>query len=465
MRRCAYLLLAAGMILSGGNLRAGEAAPAAAAPPALTLAQSQLEARQNSPEIKRLEAERESASWRRLEAWSAYLPHLSVSANQILAAEYLKLGVSFGGLSTTFPEALPASTIDLNASLTLFDGLEGMRRVEGAGLAYQAADLELRRGAFQLAQTVRLRYCQALAAAALLQVASQNIVTLQEHLAIANASLRSGISTRFNVLRIEAQLEEAQAEKNLAEDNARLARQSLFLAMGEPEDDRPLTGDLPVPDAQAVPAGWRPDPEARDDVQAQRQRQAGAERAAEAAGGFWWPRLSVYAGDEYYRFGSFDPAVLATPGLSQAYTVGARLTWNLFDGGAALARQEQSAHQARAAAQATRALVLRAANDVELWKRRLLYNAALYRARLREQEKSQESVRLATLGLKAGTNTNTEVLDAELDLFRSRAGIIRAQVDAAEALINLELAAGALLAGDRGTEGGKVPLHRTPPAS
>jgi outer membrane protein TolC len=57
-------------------------------------------------------------------------------------------------------------------------------------------------------------------------------------------------------------------------------------------------------------------------------------------------------------------------------------------------------------------------------------------------DKAQESVRLATLGQKAGTRTTTEVLDAELDSFRSSAGVVSAQMDAAEALINLELALG-----------------------
>ena len=51
-------------------------------------------------------------------------------------------------------------------------------------------------------------------------------------------------------------------------------------------------------------------------------------------------------------------------------------------------------------------------------------------------------VRLATIAVKAGTKTHAETLDAELELFRARAGLIRAQIDASEALANLELALG-----------------------
>jgi outer membrane protein TolC len=54
-------------------------------------------------------------------------------------------------------------------------------------------------------------------------------------------------------------------------------------------------------------------------------------------------------------------------------------------------------------------------------------------------------VRLARLSYDAGSRTNTDVLDAELDLFRTRAGVVQSQLSAAEALINLELAFGSSL--------------------
>ena len=41
-----------------------------------------------------------------------------------------------------------------------------------------------------------------------------------------------------------------------------------------------------------------------------------------------------------------------------------------------------------------------------------------------------------------GARTNTELLDAESDLYKSQAGAINAQVGAIEALINLETSLG-----------------------
>jgi outer membrane protein TolC len=51
-------------------------------------------------------------------------------------------------------------------------------------------------------------------------------------------------------------------------------------------------------------------------------------------------------------------------------------------------------------------------------------------------------VRLAKEEERAGTRTSTETLDAELDLFRAKAGVVNALVNAAEAKIRLELALG-----------------------
>jgi outer membrane protein TolC len=57
-------------------------------------------------------------------------------------------------------------------------------------------------------------------------------------------------------------------------------------------------------------------------------------------------------------------------------------------------------------------------------------------------QKSTESVRLAREGHRVGARTNTDLLDAEAELFRAQAGVVNSQVGAIEALINLELTVG-----------------------
>jgi outer membrane protein TolC len=85
---------------------------------------------------------------------------------------------------------------------------------------------------------------------------------------------------------------------------------------------------------------------------------------------------------------------------------------------------------------------LQAPYDFDFWKRTLVSKVSLYQAKLTDIDKAKESARLATLGFKAGTRTTTDVLDAELEEFRAAAGLVQAQVDALEALINLEISVG-----------------------
>jgi outer membrane protein TolC len=151
------------------------------------------------------------------------------------------------------------------------------------------------------------------------------------------------------------------------------------------------------------------------------------------------PNVSLAATKQYYN--NLNKGIAADQ-FADAYAVGIFLNWNLFDGGGSLARQLMSAHEQESADALLRAAQLKAPNDFEVWRRRVIYNVSLYRARARAIESAEESVRLARLSYAAGTRTNTDVLDAELDLFRARAGAVKAQLDSAEALVNLELALG-----------------------
>jgi outer membrane protein TolC len=52
------------------------------------------------------------------------------------------------------------------------------------------------------------------------------------------------------------------------------------------------------------------------------------------------------------------------------------------------------------------------------------------------------------VGFKAGTRTTTDVLDAELEEFQASAGLVQAQINSLEALIQLELVTGKRLIHD-----------------
>lgn len=413
-------------------------------PPAdsLTLAEAQAEARRNSPLLRSLQAAADGAQWKLLEEASPYIPHLSVDGQQIFEQRYVYLGIDFSGEDITFPSAFPSSILNLNAEETLFDGFSAWQRFRGASHDSDAANLELNAASFRLNEDVALAFYRALASKLLVGVADQNIQTLQEHLTNVTNSAESGMATQFDVLRVQSKLVEANAEKLLEDDDVVIAHGKLLETMGMKGDDpRELQGELPEPDASVV-SSIDLSPSARADLQAEATLVDSAKDRAGAAWSDWLPRVSIYGQESYYKINSFDPLIIPSDGYQNAYNVGLNMNWDIFDGGQTLAKAKEAGAKVDEAQSSYSNDLLKATQDIDDWKRRYLYNAALYTARQQSLQQNEEAVRLANLGLQAGTRSHSESLDAESDLFGARAGVVQAQIDALEAIINLELSLG-----------------------
>jgi outer membrane protein TolC len=134
--------------------------------------------------------------------------------------------------------------------------------------------------------------------------------------------------------------------------------------------------------------------------------------------------------------------VFSSGGYRDAHSYGVLLSWNLFDGMASIARSKESVEASYQAEKRLEEARVRTVQDFDLWKRKFLYFCSVYDARVNDVEKATESVRLAREGRKAGARTNTDILDAEADLYRAQAGVVNAQIGAIESMLNLEQAVG-----------------------
>lgn len=409
----------------------------------LSLSQALQESEQNNPDLKKMKASAERQSWKKTEALSTYIPHVRAAYTHYLASDYMRQNIVFGGSVVNFPAAYPQDDIAIEASWTLFDGFEGVNRYRAASLNSEAADLDYNRAQLKTEETVRLAFFRALAAQKLLEVANQNVKTLEDHLSRAKLTEHAGYGTRFDVLRIQASLEEAKADRELTENNVQISRDMLAEAMGaEKMDERPLTGELPILKSTDVPRDLDIASAERADLQAQLKRDEASEKELYATRGSWSPAISLFAEQDFYKFGSFDDSIMPDAKFQNASSVGLRLTWNLFDGGSLYARQKQALQASLEAKAETQKIKSQLPRDFDVWKRKFFYSVSVYNARVRTLEQFQESVRLAGLGVKTGSRTHTEMLDAELDLFRARGNVVRAQAETLEALGNLELALG-----------------------
>ena len=411
----------------------------------LTLSQAIQEALASSPTLKRLDAAVEGESWKRRGSTAGFLPHVTAEGTHFLDAKYAYLPINFGGESLNMPSAFPGTDLAVNVQMDLFDGFRTLKNVQAGQLNVKAARLEREDGAFKLERQVRHLFYGALAAQALLKVLQSRITSLEELSQITAAREAGGAGTHYDSLRVKTQLEEAQAAKTVADDDIFLARKNLARTMGLDSDDRDLEGALPVPNSKNLSSLPRPVTADRSDLKALDLRAKSLSKQAGAALTGYWPRVSVFGQKSFYNYGSFDPMVLTYSGYQSAYSVGLNLSWDLFDGGADLAKSKAIHAAAEQTRQTLREAHLQASDDIETWARRYMDYTLLYQANLRNIERAEESLRLSKLGLREGTQINLEVLEAESDLYNARVNSIQSQVNAADAWMKLEVALGKAL--------------------
>lgn len=391
-----------------------------------------------SPTVRRAESATEEVSWKKVESFSSFLPTFQAQATRLLGREWLYTDISFGGGPVSVPQILPTTIYGLGMNWILFDGFSNVQRYNAARSMEKAGRQDLDWTKFQGSRNVVLLFYRALAAQTLRDVAQANLKTLEDHLNDVQLFKKAGAGTKFDVLRVDVQASEARSELLNATDNMSISLLRLGELIGIEVADRAIQGQLPVLAPDLV-QNLKYDENKRSDLHALESRVAGLESAASAANKFWVPRVSL--GGQYQHYNNLNNEFTGD-GFRDAYSVAVNLNWNLFDGGVSYARDRQAVEQKVQAEKTLQLTRLKSKNDFEFWRRRYLYFASVYQARTGDVAKSTESVRLAKEGRKVGTRTNTDLLDAEAELFRARAGLVNSQIGAVEALINLEVATG-----------------------
>lgn len=411
--------------------------PAAAAE--ITLDQALAEAGQQSPAVQRAESVRDEAHWRKVEAFSTFLPSLTGQGTYLAEKRYVLTDVTLNGGLITIPAIVPTSNWVLSAQYPLFEGFAGTLRYNAARSSESAAEKEFNWSRFETGRQVALQFFRALASATLKEVAEQNVRTLEDHLRDVSAFKRSGLSTNYDVLQVEVQVSEARSEALNAADNVTISKGRLaeLLGSAEPRDPK---GTLPALTPELVKNLSLDNTESRQDLQALNERVEALDQNASASNRHWVPKVGLFATYNYYNNRNdnlFDQTAYRT-----AWQAGFSLNWNIFDGFASTARAKQAVEQRVQLETNLHSSRLKARQDFDVYKRKYLYNLAVYRSRVDNIAKAREAVRLAREGRKAGVRTNTDLLDAEAELYRAEAGAINAQLGSIEALVNLELATG-----------------------
>jgi len=382
-------------------------------------------------QVARLNLERSRDTLR--EAQAALLPNVGLSAG-------LTRSSSSSGNQNPFQQQTGARTSfsgQAQLSYSIYTSGERSSRIRAAEEQIRLNELQLEQTAQQLRLDVANDYYNLQASDELVRINQSAVTNAQASLRDAQALEQAGVGTRFDVLQSEVQLANATQELTNAlsqQQNSRrqlAARlslaQSVSLAAAEPVQ---IAGLWNLPLEDSIVLAFRNRSELQQQL-AQRNISEAQRRIALSQLG---PRVNVltsYDVGDTFNDGS---------GITDNYSLGANVSLNLYDGGAARARARQE--EANIAIAETNFADTRnqVRFEVEESYNTLQANLANIQTASVALEQAREALRLARLRFQAGVGTQTEVIDAENALTNAEGNRVTAILDYNRALARLQRA-------------------------
>ena len=419
-RFCGSGLLAAIALTLAGNLTAH------AAEEPLTLNQClDLAVRQN-PGILKAQAEMRRTHGLIVEARAEAYPQV-VAAGSASVVEDRALDVMAG--TDLYDNQRHPWNAKIEVTQLLYSGGRVHAGLRAAQLARDIALLGYQRAVADTILAVRRNFYQILLAQALVTVREQAVTLLETQLKDVRSRFDAGTVPQFNVLRAEVELANAQPPLIRAQNNLRLAREGLvrLLALDDPtkQDFTSLriTGQL-----TAEPRAWELAPalaqalDHRPELKQAAKQVSLYDQAVIAASAGRKPTVALFGNYGVHEYPFSDNAARTRDG----FTVGARVSWPVFDGFLTKGRVQQAqAQRATAAIDETDA---RRGVELEVRQAYSDYKQALelLEAQKKTVAAAEESLRLADSRFRAGAGTQLDVLSAQTALTEARSNQIQA---------------------------------------
>ncbi|MBD2175864.1 TolC family protein [Pseudanabaena sp. FACHB-1998] len=274
-----------------------------------------------------------------------------------------------------------------------------------------------------------------------IRIRRKAVENAEKSLKDTQARERAGVGTKFDVLQSEVQLANAKQDLFNAEAAQLVARRELSRQLNYPPTVEITAADkiepvsewkLPLEETIVLAVRNRAELDTR-----KLEREVARDRANTSLARLG-PQVSVFANvntaSEFTSGG----------GIGTGYQLGARLEWNLYDGGRASAQVDQfKADQALAESRFEQA-ARQARYDVE----ESFINQRSRRQQIETATKAvqqaEEALRLARLRLDAGVGTQLEVINAESDFTRADVNRVQAIIGYNQSRANLERAVSGL---------------------
>jgi outer membrane protein len=403
-------------------------------PEALTLSSAVDKALKNNPLIRITLSGREIADAQLREARAGWFPLLQFNEtftrgnNPVFVFGSLLEQARFGTQNFQIsalnnPEPLSNFRTAVNLRQALFDQLQTHTRVTQARLGQQQAELQKAMVEQQVRFEVIRSYYGVLVARAKKGVAEEAVKMAESDLKRTRDRFQSGLVVESDLLAAEVQLAEFRQQLIDAEGDVAIAYAALNTVLGLPVDTpQEVTGDLvdkrfeseKKEDLILIALLHRPDyVRTGYNVQLSKEGVDGAKRE-------YLPRLDL--------LGNYGMSGKDLSSGSSDYTIGASVTFNIFDPGRSARISKARAEESMAAAEQQHL-----ANQIRLEVVRAYQHYVSARERLvvagQVIGRATETHRIVQNRYREGLTTITEVLRAETALVRSRLNLVAARYD------------------------------------
>ncbi|MCR6656792.1 MAG: TolC family protein [Opitutus sp.] len=346
-------------------------------------------------------------------------------------------------ISQSSPASHTGWNLSVTASQIIYAGGGVRSSVRSAKLSREAAILDLQAVINDALLQVRTAFFNVLLARERIIVQERNLELLQEQLKTTTDRFEAGTVSSFERLRAEVAVANAKTPLITARNDYRLAiealRQSLGLSTSNDATEVPeILGTLdytPVEfDLQAAFSSARAN---RPDLQRLAKLTEAGEQSITTARSGYYPTVSAFGGYQLRkgRTNNFGDS-------SDGWLAGVQANWDIFDGRATRGRVVQ----ARSAAEQIRLTLNEAELAAEVDVRRAYSSwqeaTELAEVSRRVVEQAEEAVRLANARYNAGTGTQLDVLQAQVELTTARTNQVQAYYNYNIAVADLRRAMG-----------------------
>jgi outer membrane protein TolC len=402
----------------------------------ITLVQALELARRNNHDLQvsLLELEGNKAALR--EAQAALLPTLGISTDITRSqSANSQLADAIRGFGSNQDQPGTSFSGQAQLSYNVYSSGRVQANIRGAEEQVRFNELAVETQSETIRLNVATDYYNLQQADEQVRIAQSAVQNSEASLRDAEALERAGVGTRFDVLRSQVNLANAQQDLTNARSQQSIARRRLAtrisLAQGiniSAADPVQLAGLWNPTLEQSIVLAFQNRPElqqqlAQRNISDQQRRQALADLG---------PQVSLVA--SYELLDQFDDRVSITDG----YSFGVRATLNLFDGGAARARAAQS--KTNIAIAETQFAEQRNQIRFQVEQAYSTQQASLENVQTANTalEQAREALRLARLRFQAGVGTQTDVINSENDLTRAEGNRVTAILDYNRALAQLQ---------------------------